>query len=163
MGWSLMPRKTKLTKELMKEAEKLLRAGNYVSVICNYLGIAESTWYRWMEEGEKARSGLKREFWESIKRAESTPEIRSVQVIQQAAQDGDWKAAMTYLERKFPDRWGKRDKVSADVSHSGEVIDRHEQHTTINIKTELQQYNEAIEELFEKGFIESPSQNNLDE
>lgn len=101
-----MPRKSKLTKELIKNASDLIKLGNYTNVVCQYLGINESTWYKWLKEGEKANSGLKREFFKSIKSAESQAEIRNVGRIQNAAQD-TWQAAAWYLERKFPERWGR--------------------------------------------------------
>ncbi len=113
-----MGRKTKLTPELQQKAVQLIAAGNYVSVACQYLGVSESTWYRWMEEGEKAKSGKKREFWESIKKAESAAEMRAVNGIIQAGSK-NWQAYAWYLERKFPDRWGKRQKIDAQMEHSG--------------------------------------------
>lgn len=162
-----MPRKTKLTKDLIKEAERLLRAGNYTVTVCQFLGISERTWYNWLNEGEKdleaGKNNLKVQFFQSVKKAESTSEIRNVQVVQNAAQEGDWKAAMTYLERKFPDRWGRREKVSADVSHSGEVVDRHEQHTVIEVKHELKKYESAIDELLQEGYDDALSPNYKDE
>lgn len=119
-----MPRKSKLTPELIKEAVDLVKLGNYIETVCQYLGIGETTWYRWMQEGEKAKSGIKRDFWESIKRAEAHAEIRNVQIIQKAADKAKddpklWVAAMTFLERKFPERWGRKDKVKADLQHTG--------------------------------------------
>lgn len=111
-------RKSKLTPELIKEAEALLKVGNYARTVCDYLGIHESTWYKWLQEGEAASKGIKREFFEAIKKAESTAEIRNVKIVNTAAEN-DWRAAMTYLERKFPDRWGKKDRVEAAIEHSG--------------------------------------------
>ena len=112
-------RKSKLTKELIDEAVNLIKLGNYACVVANYLGVSESTWYRWLQEGEQAKSGLKREFWESIKKAEAVPEIRNVKIIQQAAEE-NWQAAMTYLQRRFPERWGRRDfRVKGEIQHTG--------------------------------------------
>lgn len=109
-------RKTKLNENLIQEAEKLIRLGNYTTVVTQYLGIHQSTWYNWMQEGEEAKTGLKREFFERIKKAESFAEIKNVQQIQKASED-NWQASAWYLERKFPERWGKRDKYS--LEHTG--------------------------------------------
>lgn len=115
-----MGRKPKLTRKLIEDAEKLIKLGNYNTTVCQYLGIHQSTWYKWLKEGEKAKSGLKKEFFERIKSAESHAEIRNVQLIQQSANES-WQAAAWYLERKFPDRWGKKEKVDANVNHSGSI------------------------------------------
>lgn len=126
-------RKSKLTKELIEEAAKYIRAGNYACVVANYLGIGESTWYRWLSEGEQAKSGLKREFWEAIKKAEAVPEIRNVNIIQQAAEE-NWQAAMTYLQRRFPERWGRRDfQVNGEIQHTGKDGDSISVESRINL------------------------------
>lgn len=117
----MVGRKPKLTKELITDAENLIKAGNYTETVCSYLGIHKSTWYRWMQEGETSKSGLKREFYDSIKGAEAFAEIRNVNVIQNAAKE-IWQASAWYLERKFPDRWGRQDKQK--VEHSGGITNR---------------------------------------
>lgn len=154
----MVGRKTKLNEELIKEAESLLRAGNYTMTVCDYLGIHKSTFYKWLAEGEHAKSGLKKELFDAIKKAEATAEIRNVNIVQKAAED-DWKAAMTYLERKFPDKWGRREKLDADLKHSGEVIDRHEQHTTIDVRHRIEKYGSVIDELIKEGNVRTPSGN----
>lgn len=122
-------RKTKLTKELIAEAERLVRLGNYTNVVCQYLGISHDTWYRWIREGEKASTGLKSEFYYTIRRAEAAAEMRNLNVIQQAASD-NWNAAAWFLARKHSDRWGRKDQIQADVKQ--EQIG--EKESTINHK-----------------------------
>ena len=50
------------------------------------------------------------QFCQAIKKALADFEVRTVTLVQQAA-PADWRAAMTLLERRFPDRWGRRDRV----------------------------------------------------
>lgn len=89
-----------------------LTAGNYACVACDLAGIGESTLYRWLRQGEEDaeadEESLFRQFWESYKKASIAAESRAVTTVRQAAQT-DWKAAMTYLERRRPERWGRRD------------------------------------------------------
>lgn len=113
-------RRSKLTKQLIKNAADLVKLGNYTETACAYLGIGKTSWYRWLQEGEQAKSGLKREFWEAIRQAEAQAEIRNIGKIQTAAND-DWKASAWYLERKFPDRWGRKEHIDANLNHSGEL------------------------------------------
>lgn len=150
-------RKTKLTQDLIQEAEKLLRAGNYASTVCSYLGIHESTWYRWMEEGKEAKSGIKKEFCEAIKRAETTAEIRNVNLIQKAAEE-DWRAAMTYLERKFPDRWGRKERVEAKIQHSGKDGGAIQMEQTINLENLTDQELQVLEGILSKNSEPETSQ-----
>jgi hypothetical protein len=99
-------RKSKLTPELIKQAAQLLSAGNYVNVVCQYLGIHESTWYKWLAEGEESPSGLKREFCEAVKEASAGSEIRAITGILSAGKHS-WQALAWFLERRYPDRWGR--------------------------------------------------------
>ena len=126
-----MARKSKLTKELIKEAYKLVAAGNYDKDVYPILGIDKSTWYRWLSEGETAKSGLKREFYDTIKKAEKEAIARNVALIQRAAQEGNWQAAAWWLERKYFEDWGRKDKVDLSADKDGfkivvEYADREE-------------------------------------
>ena len=127
-----MARKRKLTKELIKEAYKLVAAGNYDKDVYPILGIDKSTWYRWLSEGETAKSGLKREFYDTVKKAEKDAIARNVALIQRAAQEGNWQAAAWWLERKYFEDWGRKDKVDLSADKDGfkvvvEYIDKGKQ------------------------------------
>lgn len=151
-------RKPKLTPELIKDAEKLVKAGNFVVTVCEFLGIGETTWYRWMREGEKAKSGLKRQFWESIKKAEAEAEIRLVTDLQRIAeQDQKWQGIAWILERKWPDRWGKKDRIQAEVEHSGQVNESHEYNVNISQRVEHveKKYANAIDAIVQRRIQEN--------
>jgi len=127
-----MARKRKLTKELIKEAYKLVAAGNYDKDVYPILGIDKSTWYRWLSEGETAKSGLKKEFYDTVKKAEKDAIARNVALIQRAAQEGNWQAAAWWLERKYFEDWGRKDKVDLTADKDGfkvvvEYIDKGKQ------------------------------------
>lgn len=115
--------KSKLTTEAQEKICNALRAGNHAKVAAEFGGVAETTFFRWMQEGEAAASGAKREFWEAIKKAEADAEVQRVARIAKAGQDGIWQADAWWLERKFPERWGRQIQ---DVNHGGAV--------TVNVK-----------------------------
>lgn len=152
-------RKTKLTKELIHEAANLIKAGNYTETVCQYLGFHKSTWYRWMAEGENAKSGLKKEFYLEIKSAESFAEISNVNVVRKAAQEGNWQAAMTFLERKFPEHWGRREKVSADLNHSGEITEKKD----YSITHKIDEYEDAFKKAAQRAASLVPNNDEDDE
>lgn len=35
----------------------------------------------------------------------------------------NWQAAMTYLERKYPERWGRRDRLKIDIDPRAALAD----------------------------------------
>lgn len=108
-------RKSKLTPELQERICRLVREGNYLRVAALATGIHEATLYRWLADGEAEKSGIYREFYVALKRAEAEAEARMVARIETAAVE-TWQAAAWYLERKYADRWGRRERV--DVRHS---------------------------------------------
>ena len=122
-----MPRKSKLTKELIEKAVKIIERGNYDKVAIDILGIDKGTWYEWMRQGEidanKGVNSLKAEFFNSIKKAEATAIDRNLSIIQKAAMEGNWQASAWYLERKYPEQWGKRDNVNLTSDKDGFKIE----------------------------------------
>ena len=107
-------RMAKLTPEVQEKIVSAIRAGNYANVAAEYAGIGERTFYRWLHNGQEAQSGIYRQFWRAVKSAERESEVRAVAIIQKHMAD-NWQAAMTYLERKYPDRWGRRDRLKIDI------------------------------------------------
>lgn len=123
-------RPTKLTPELQDEIVKVIRAGNYIETAAAYVGLSKNTIYDWMKRGarEKQRIALEPrkkpskkelpylEFSDAIQKALAHSEVRDVAIIGKAAEE-NWQAAAWRLERKFPDRWGRKDKTQ--IEHSG--------------------------------------------
>jgi transposase len=112
-----MARPSKLTPEVTKRLTEAIRAGNYYEAACGYAGIHYSTFRKWMQKGEVAKSGMFREFFEAITRAEYEAEVRMVAQWQKHMPE-DYRAIRDFLERRYPDRWGRR---NLNIEHSGEV------------------------------------------
>lgn len=94
-----------------------IRAGNYTKIACALAGIAESTYYNWMEQAQQPDAEPELlEFLESVERAEAEAEIAAVARIRQAADNGTWQAASWLLERKHGERWGRNDKLRQEIS-----------------------------------------------
>ena len=107
-----MGRKSKLTEELIQKAYKFIQAGNHQVHVAQLLGIDKSTWFRWLQKGERQQSGMYRAFFDAVKKAEAEAIARNVTLIQKAAQDGSWQAAAWWLERKYPEEWGRKDRLN---------------------------------------------------
>jgi len=101
-------RPTKLTPELQEEILRYISADNYFETSCWAVGITPQTGYNWLKRGERESSGIFREFYLAVKRAEAKAEILNVAYIK--AGTDNWQSRAWILERKFPDRWGKKEK-----------------------------------------------------
>lgn len=107
-----------MTPELQAELIKYIKAGNYIETACSVVGVAKQTFFRWMKEGAQRISPETIEFRDSVEKALGAAEARDVAIIGKAAEK-NWTAAAWRLERKFPDRWGRTDKL--DLKHSGGI------------------------------------------
>ena len=132
-------RPTKLTPQIIDEIEYLVGGGNYISTACQAVGINHQTYYNWLERGEKGEEPYFA-FVEALKRAEAKAEAARVARVEAAGIGGNlmrkktitkpdgtviedeqwsqpqWLADMTHLERRHPDRWGRKDRTSIDVN-----------------------------------------------
>ncbi len=116
----MMARPSKLTPEVQKRLVEAIKAGNYYEAACGFAGIGYSTFRRWMIRGEKAKSGKYRQFWEAVTRAELEAEVRMVAQWQKHMPE-DYRAIRDFLERRFPDRWGRQYKVDMKQDIKGQV------------------------------------------
>lgn len=115
-----MARPTKLTPELQERLTEAIRAGNYYEAACGYAGIHYSTFRRWMDTGERAKSGKFREFYEAVTRAEQEAEVRMVAQWQKHMPE-DYRAIRDFLERRYPERWARQNKMDMRQEVTGRL------------------------------------------
>lgn len=115
-----MARPTKLTPEIQDRIVTAIRAGNYMETAAAYAGIARSTFNEWIRRGAEEQEGPFAEFAAAVEQALAAAEARDVALIGQAAQK-EWQAAAWRLERRLPERWGRktRHEVSAAPGSGG--------------------------------------------
>lgn len=107
-GW------TKCTPEVTKIICDTIREGHYISTAAQAAGIANHQLYVWMQRGEAGEEPF-RTFTTAIKQAYAEGELTlGSYVVRDAKKPGGWIAAMTYLERTRPERYGRRDRVTVD-------------------------------------------------
>ena len=101
--------KKKYTPEMVKQLIKYVEGGSYIVVACRAVGISEYTFYNWIKKGEAGIEPYTK-LTKSIKKAKAEAEIKNINIVQKAGEK-NWQAAMTWLERKYPQRWARRDKL----------------------------------------------------
>jgi transposase len=106
-------RPTKLTQELQDEIVQWLKAGNYVETVCHLVGINKSTFYDWLKQGARAKRSSNRmyQFSNAVKKAMAFSESADLALIQKASISGTWQASAWRLERRYPQRWGRKDVI----------------------------------------------------
>jgi len=117
-------RPTKLTPELSLAFRQCLEDGNHRGPACRVVGFSESTLYRWLDRGEREQVGIYHEFRVAVEKAEALAEIRAVETLQDAALE-DWRAALAYLERRFPARWRPQQRMELTGAEGGPIRAAH--------------------------------------
>lgn len=106
-------RPPKLTPISQAKVVEAIANGNTRDVAAAYAGVNRATLFAWLAKGEAAESGLYRDFLDAVKMAEARAVVEAVAIIRTAARTS-WQAAAWWLERKYPDEWGRKDRVAIE-------------------------------------------------
>jgi transposase-like protein len=124
---------TKLTPERQSRIVEALAQGNYIETAARYSGISSQGFYKWMSRGNEERQRVQDgekpkesetmyvEFVEAVEKARSQAEMRNVGLIQKAAVDGTWQAAAWFLERSYPRRWSRSERIEHTGADGGSL------------------------------------------
>jgi len=122
---------TKCTPQLIEKISSFVAKGNYILTSCQLCGINSKSYYNWIAKAEEAyeqgeNDSIYLQFFYSIKRAEAKAESELVGIVRETAIDKkEWLPAMTFLERRHPDRWGRKDRNQVTIDERKTVTITH--------------------------------------
>lgn len=135
-------RPPKISENVINSILAALQAGAYIETAAAYAGIHKDTFYAWLKRGRAAKDAAidydtsiidqKKvpesehqfvRFSDAIEKALADSELMALQEINKASKDGHWQAAAWRLERKFPQRYGRRTMASASVAIGEGILD----------------------------------------
>lgn len=99
----MMGRPSKIDPQIVNILVQAIQLGASRRVAAAAAGIHASTLFGWLARGREAESGIFKDFFDQIKRAEASCDLRCLSKIQEAAADGKWQAAAWLLERRNPE------------------------------------------------------------
>lgn len=109
-------RPTKYTPEIIDKVISAIALGAPFTHACNYAGVSFETFNEWRKQYP--------EFSEQVKTAEGRAVEGWLSKIEKAASDGNWQAAAWKLERRYPEDFGKRERLQLDVREIDSEIER---------------------------------------
>jgi hypothetical protein len=121
-----MGRKSKLTPEAIERFLKAVKAGAFLEVAARYAGFGPASLYRYLKGSTPEHA----QFRAQVQETQTELELRiGGTLVQAAMSDPRW--AVTFLERRFPDRWAGQptspddpaEPPSADRPSAGEMIE----------------------------------------
>jgi transposase len=94
-------RRSKLNEEVQKRIIQAIQMGATYEIAAEHAGICRKTLYSWIEKGKTASRGSKHyTFLHDFRKAEARAALTSLTTIQKEIQNGDWKAAAWFLDRR---------------------------------------------------------------
>jgi transposase len=105
-----MGRRTILDEALVKQLIDMICDGVAPDVAAGAAGINRATYYDWRARGRSEEVGIYADFDQAIEQALQICEARAARAVARAFPK-DWQSALAMLERRFPDRWGRRQRV----------------------------------------------------
>src|SRR3954462_11524422 len=120
-------RRTKLTPQVRDRLVEALRKGYYLETAAELAGVGRRTVYTWLERGRAALAhsaqsrgseAIYADFAEAVATANAAAEADAIDVIRR---DQDWRATAFFLERRFPDRWRRRDSHELTGADGGAI------------------------------------------
>ena len=128
---------SKFTKELGEKLCRLHRNGLPLKACAKKCRISRGTVYNWLKAGEKAKSGLKREFYLNWHEADADYQKYHIDKIYNSK---DWRASKYLLEVNSPEDYVVREQF--DVNTNAEVEVKNE-----NVKSIFDKVDEALDNL----------------
>lgn len=122
-----MGRRTKLLNvDTRNTVLEYISKGNYIQTACLAAGIHPSTygyWQRWAEDYERDPSNGNEKkkiyftFFTELKNAEAKAEADTIARIAEAGKNPQYWASNAFrAERKYPERWGRRESIEIGPS-----------------------------------------------
>lgn len=113
-------RPSQFNQERATRLIQAVRGGNYLVTASGFAGISYSTLRRWIQKAEDPNAPPEYAiFREELEKARADAEVAALAKIQKAASEGDWRPAAWFLERSFPDRWGRRETSRVELVGEG--------------------------------------------
>lgn len=100
----------KLTQTVLSKVVNAIKVGAYIETAAAFAGISKSTLYDWLRKGANNPGTPYATFAECVAQAMAASEVRDLAIITLAAKKA-WQAAAWKLERKHPQKYGRRQVI----------------------------------------------------
>jgi len=102
-----------LDESVWQRLNQAISVGAYIEDACVFAGISSRQFRRWRELAEQGIQPYA-ERWEEINKSESQSIVRNLFNIQNASNNGTWQASAWLLERKYPEKYGRKETVNVE-------------------------------------------------
>lgn len=152
---------SKITAARLKQICDFVRLGSWLETAAQASGISRETLRLWLKRSHAAQAKIDKgrkvsaedkqlaAFVSDLRQAAAESELIDLERIDKAAEHV-WQASAWRLERRFPKRWGNRQKIEqktkSEHHHTGSV----ETKATVSLDEELKPYADALRSVFQE-------------
>lgn len=97
-------------EQVWNRLSQAISVGAYIEDACIFAGISSRQYRRWRELAEQGVEPYA-DRWVEIQKSEAQAVVRNLFNIQQSANNGTWQASAWILERKYPEKYARKDTV----------------------------------------------------
>lgn len=114
-------RPSKITPELTERVCELIEKGLPYTLVCEAVGINESTFYDWIKKGEIGKKGYT-DFSERVSKSKANYALICLERVNKYADNGSAFCATWLLERRFPNEFGRRESIDIKSKNRNESV-----------------------------------------
>jgi len=110
-------RPTKFTPETIEKILAGISEGLPYDTACALANCDYTTFRKWMQAAESENAGQALiDFFDNVKKAEAKAEEIHIQNIKKASDSGAWQAGAWILERRYPEKWGRVERLKQELT-----------------------------------------------
>lgn len=110
-----------LTKQRQENVASMLEQGQSVAAACRCNSIGTSTFYEWLERGDRQEEGIYADFADRVARARGVGESGLVdELLEMVRETGDTRTLLSIIKSRYPESWG-----DADAGEEGSTVNIH--------------------------------------
>ncbi|MDL5361363.1 hypothetical protein [Halalkalicoccus sp. NIPERK01] len=99
----------------------MLEQGQSVAAACRCNGIGTTTFYEWLDRGDKQEEGIYADFADRVARARGAGEAELVdELLEMVRETGDTRTMLSVIKSRYPESWG-----DAEAAEEGGTVNIH--------------------------------------
>ncbi len=115
-----MAKPSTLTPEVHDRIVEALRSGCYLETAAAYAGVPRATFYEWLRRGRAGDGDRFVRLADAIEKALADAELRDLLTIARAS-ESQWQASAWRLERRYPEKYGRRQVLQHEGPQGGPI------------------------------------------
>lgn len=107
-------RPSKLSEKVKEKFFAAISNGHTYESSCALAGISERAFYQWKAKGTDNNEKRNSEYVQFVQELAEKEALAKIKLLSDIQKSDSWQAKAWILERRWPEEWGRKDKVSVE-------------------------------------------------